>query len=440
MSTAGLLATDRPTGPTPVRAAAGRTLLRLATAGSVDDGKSTLLGRLLHDLGALSSDTLEAVERASSRRGDARVNLALVTDGLRAEREQGITIDVAYRFFATETRSFILADTPGHEQYTRNMVTGASTADVAVVLVDARAGLVRQSQRHLAIAALLGVGRVIVAVNKCDLVGWDEEVFRAVAKDAQNFAAGLPWPTDVLAVPISALLGDNVIEPSPNLSWYDGPALLPLLEAIEPVDRTGGSARLAVQWVIPPDAAAGREARLVAGRLEGGSLRVGQPVVVQPSGRRSAVAAIDLFGRPLREATAGQAISVELADHVDASRGELIVAADAQPPQVTDRVDVDVCWMGDRPVQAGDRLLVKHTTRTVRAIVEALGGRLDLTAGTTDHQARSLALNDIGRMTLRLAAPVVVDPYRSGASTGRLIVIDEATNTTVGAAMIRRSA
>ena len=416
----------------------GRTLLRLATAGSVDDGKSTLLGRLLHDLGALSTDTLEAVQRASTRRGDAGVNLALVTDGLRAEREGGITIDVAYRFFATETRSFILADTPGHEQYTRNMVTGASTADVAVVLVDARAGLVMQSQRHLAIAALLGVGTVIVAVNKCDLVGWDEEVFRTVAKDAQNFAAGLPWPTEVIAVPVSALLGDNVVEPSPNLSWFEGPALLALLESIVAVRPDPVGARMAVQWIIPPDAAVGREARLVAGRLEGGNLAVGQAVMLQPSGRSTTVAGIELFGRRVTNAVAGQAIAVELADDIDASRGELLVAADAATaPTVLDRVEVDVCWMGDRSVQAGDRYLVKHTTRIVRAMVEEVHGRLDIIEGITDHRATVLALNDLGRMTLRLSAPIAADPYASGASTGRLIIIDEATNTTVGAAMIR---
>ncbi|MCC6438057.1 MAG: 50S ribosome-binding GTPase [Acidimicrobiales bacterium] len=414
-----------------------RTLLRLATAGSVDDGKSTLLGRLLHDLGALSADTIEAVQRASNRRGDAGVNLALVTDGLRAEREQGITIDVAYRFFATERRSFILADTPGHEQYTRNMVTGASTADVAVVLVDARAGLVVQSQRHLAIAALLGVGKVVLAVNKLDLVGWDEEVFRAVAKNAEHFAAGLPWPTEIIAVPISALLGDNVVEPSPNLAWFEGPALLALLETIEPSDHAHGSARLAVQWVIPPDAAAGREARLVAGQLEGGPLAVGQPVIVLPSGRRTTVAAIDLFGRPLGAAVAGQAISVELADDVDASRGELIVADDAAPPAVTDTVDVDVCWMGDRAARAGDRFVLKHTTRTTRAVVEAVVGRLDIVEGLLDGRSEELATNDLGRVRLRLAAPIAADAY-GPTSAGRAILIDETTNATVAAAMIRR--
>ncbi|MEZ5261590.1 MAG: GTP-binding protein [Acidimicrobiales bacterium] len=415
-----------------------RSLLRLATAGSVDDGKSTLLGRLLHDLGALSDDTIEAVERASARRGDAGVNLALVTDGLRAEREQGITIDVAYRFFATERRSFILADTPGHEQYTRNMVTGASTADVAVVLVDARAGLVTQSQRHLAIAALLGVGTVVVAVNKCDLVGWDEEVFRAVAKDAEGFAAGLPWPIEVVAVPISALLGDNVVVPSPNLAWYEGPALLPLLEAIEPADRGHGSARLAVQWVIPPDAAAGRERRLLAGRLEGGPLAVGDAVRLLPSGRTSRIAAIDHFGRPVAAAITGQALSVELADDLDAGRGELIVADDHAAPSVGDELEVDVCWLADRPVRPGDRFLCKHATRTVRAVVGEVVGRLDLVEAILDARAGELAPNDLGRLTLRLAAPVAAETYGAGTSAGRAILIDEATNGTVGAVMIRR--
>ncbi|MFN0026935.1 MAG: sulfate adenylyltransferase subunit 1 [Acidimicrobiales bacterium] len=417
--------------------APGRTMLRLATAGSVDDGKSTLLGRLLHDLGMLSTDTIEAVQRASDRRGHRAINLALVTDGLRAEREAGITIDVAYRFFATDTRSFILADTPGHVQYTRNMVTGASTADVAVVLVDARAGLLDQSQRHLAIAALLGVRTVIVAVNKCDLIGWDEEVFRTVAKDAATFAAGLPWPIEVIAVPISALLGDNVVEPSPNLDWFEGPALLPLLESIDATLPPTGAARLAVQWVIAPDAAAGREARLVAGQLEGGTLSVGQDVVLLPSGRTSTVAAIDLFGEPIGMALPGQAIAVELADDLDASRGELVAALDGAVPVVTDEVDIDVCWMGDRPVRAGDRFTVKHTTRNVRAVVSEVVGRLDITTGMVDDGADTLALNDLGRLRLRLSAPLAVEPYHHGTSTGRLIVIDEATNTTVGAAMIR---
>ncbi|MEZ5272051.1 MAG: GTP-binding protein [Ilumatobacteraceae bacterium] len=417
-----------------------RTLLRIATAGSVDDGKSTLLGRLLHDLGALSTDTLDAVQRASARRGDAGVNLALVTDGLRAEREQGITIDVAYRFFATERRSFIVADTPGHEQYTRNMVTGASTADAAVVLVDARAGLVAQSQRHLAIAALLGVGTVVVAVNKCDLVGWDEGVFLPIATQAREFALGLPWPTDVIAVPVSALHGDNVIERSANSPWYHGPALLELLESLPAGqgDGDGVGARLAVQWVIPPDAAIGREARLVAGKLEGGALAVGQGVTVLPSGRRTTVAAIDALGRPVEQALAGQAVAVELADDIDTGRGNLLVADDsATLPGVADRILVDVCWMGDRPVREGDRVLVKHTTRTVPAVVEEIGGRLDVLTGRYGDGVTELGPNDLGHLWLRLAAPLAVEPYRHGLSTGRLIVLDERTNGTVGAAMVR---
>jgi sulfate adenylyltransferase subunit 1 len=419
--------------------APGRTMLRLATAGSVDDGKSTLLGRLLHDLGALSLDTVAAVERASTRRGDAGVNLALVTDGLRAEREQGITIDVAYRYFATGRRSFILADTPGHEQYTRNMVTGASTADVAVVLVDARAGLLDQSRRHLALAALLGVGRIVLAINKCDLVGWDEEVYLAIVKDAAEFASRLPWPAPIEAVPISALLGDNVIAPSANLDWYQGPPLLQLLEEIEAAPPAASGPRLAVQWVIPPDAAAGREARLLAGRLEGGPLVVGDAVSVEPSGRTTTVAALQILGRAVEVAPVGAAVAVELAHDLDASRGDLVVAVGPVAPTVASEVGADVCWMQERPLRTGDRVFLKGGTRTVRAIVERIDGRFDVAAGALTEGTGELHLNDIGRVRLRLAAPLVVEPYARGLSTGRLLVIDEATSTTAGAAMVRRT-
>jgi len=413
-------------------------LLRVATAGSVDDGKSTLIGRLLHDSKNVFADQFDAVEAASKRRGLDAADLALLTDGLRAEREQGITIDVAYRYFATPRRTFVLADTPGHVQYTRNMVTGASTADVAVVLVDARHGLVEQSHRHAAVAALLGVGHVVLAVNKMDLVDFSEEVYDRIVADFDVLALELGIRS-VTAIPLSALHGDNVVEPSTNLGWYAGKTLLDHLETV-PVPPRGGSvgARLPVQLVIRPRSAEHPDYRAYAGRVAAGTLRVGDEVVVLPSGRRSTVVGIDTHDGPLEEAGAGRSIAVRLADDVDVSRGDLLAAApDAPEPvrQLTGRV----CVVAERQVRAGDRFRLRAGTREVRAIVGAVADRLDVTTlRRTDADA--LELNDIGDVTLRLAEPIAVDSYAVSRGTGSFLLVDEATGATVAAGMVEHPA
>ena len=404
-------------------------LLRLATAGSVDDGKSTLIGRLLFDAKAVLADQLEHVEAVNARRGGEGPDLALLTDGLRAEREQGITIDVAYRHFATARRRFILADTPGHAQYTRNMVTGASTADLALVLVDVRNGVTEQSRRHAAVAKLLGIPHVTVAVNKMDLVEFAEEAFDGVVRQFLDLAARLDVH-DVTFIPISALLGDNVVEPSERMPWYSGPALLEHLETV-PLARTGldGPARLPVQTVLRA-----RERRY-AGRLAAGTLRPGDEVVVLPTGTRSRVTAVELPAGPVEEASAPASVSVGLEDELDVGRGDLIAAADA-PPSPVRQLSAEVSWLGDVPVSPGARLALKHTTRTVRARVEALEGRLDLT--TLDWApADRLSLNDVGRVRLRLGEDVMAEPYDRVRAMGAFILIDEATNDTVGAGMVR---
>ncbi len=408
-------------------------LLRLATAGSVDDGKSTLIGRLLWDSKAVFSDQAEAVERTSAARGEAYTNLALLTDGLRAEREQGITIDVAYRYFATPRRTFILADTPGHVQYTRNMVTGASTADVAVILVDARHGVVEQSRRHACLAALLRVPHLVLAVNKMDLVGWSAEVFEDVAAEFAEFTARLDVP-DVTAIPVSALEGDNVVTRSPNMPWYAGPALLEHLERIDVArDHRAGLARFPVQYVVR---AGQLDYRGYAGQLASGVLRPGDQVVVLPTGRVTTVAAIDTFEGEVAAAVPPMSVTVRLADDVDVARGDLIAAA-AQPPRTTQDLDLTVCWMAEEPLRPGARVLVKHTTRTVKAVVRELRDRLDVTSQTREP-AETLALNEIGRITLRAAQPLFVDAYRDNRITGSLIVIDELTGATLAAGLVER--
>jgi sulfate adenylyltransferase large subunit len=411
-------------------------LLRIATAGSVDDGKSTLIGRLLHDTKTVMNDHLAAAQRASERYGEA-AQLALLTDGLRAEREQGITIDVAYRFFATPARSFIVADTPGHVQYTRNMVTGASTSDVAIVLVDARAGLVEQSRRHVHIAALMGVRHIVVAVNKMDLVDWDEATFQGIAEHLVAYVREFSPHLPVTAIPLSALHGDNVVEPSANIDWYAGPTLLEFLETVD-VKRAQQQlgARLAVQWVIRPHTDEHHDYRGYAGRLAGGELRPGDEVVVLPSGVRSTVSVIDTFDGPLEVALPGQAVTVLLADDVDVSRGDTIVAADGTPAAVGGEVEADLCWMIDRPLRAGQRVWVKHGTRLTRAVVEELIHELDVNTLDVSPSPDELALNALGRVRLRTATPLVGDPYADSRETGRFIVIDEATNATAAAGML----
>ncbi|WP_433893366.1 sulfate adenylyltransferase subunit 1 [Streptomyces sp. CA-111067] len=411
------------------------TLLRFATAGSVDDGKSTLVGRLLHDSKSVLTDQLEAVERVSLGRGQEAPDLALLTDGLRAEREQGITIDVAYRYFATARRRFILADTPGHVQYTRNMVTGASTAELAVVLVDARNGVVEQTRRHAAVAALLRVPHVVLAVNKMDLVDYAEPVFAAIAEEFTSYAASLGVP-DVTAIPISALAGDNVVEPSAHMDWYGGPTVLEHLETV-PVshDLTGCPARFPVQYVIRPQTAEHPDYRGYAGQIASGMLRVGEPVTVLPSGRTTTISGIDALGRAVDTAWAPQSVTVLLADDLDVSRGDLIAPTETAP-EITRDIRATVCHLHERPLRVGERVLLKHATRTVKAIVRELPYRIDLSAGLAhDNGPAELAVNDIGAVVLRTAEPLPIDAYADSRLTGSFLLIDPADGTTLTAGM-----
>lgn len=410
------------------------SLLRFATAGSVDDGKSTLVGRLLHDSKSVLADQLEAVERASLGRGQDAPDLALLTDGLRAEREQGITIDVAHRYFATPRRRFVLADTPGHVQYTRNMVTGASTAELAVVLVDARNGVVEQTRRHAAVAALLRVPHVVLAVNKMDLVGYAESAFAAIAGEFGAYAASLGVP-EVTTIPISALAGDNVVTPSAHMDWYGGPTVLEHLETV-PVgsDPTDEPARFPVQYVIRPRTAAHPDYRGYAGQVAAGVLRVGEPVTVLPSGRTSTIAAIDGLAGPVDVAWAPQSVTVRLADDLDVSRGDLIAPTGTAPGTTRD-VEATVCHVADRPLRVGDRVLLKHTTRTVKALVKALPSRLALDDLTQHPDPGELAANDIGRVVLRTAEPLALDAYADSRRTGSFLLIDPADGTTLTAGM-----
>ncbi|GLW52376.1 sulfate adenylyltransferase subunit 1 [Kitasatospora phosalacinea] len=409
------------------------SLLRFATAGSVDDGKSTLVGRLLHDSKSVLADQLEAVEHASRRRGQEAPDLALLTDGLRAEREQGITIDVAYRYFATARRRFILADTPGHVQYTRNMVTGASTAELAVVLVDARNGVVEQTRRHAAVAALLRVPHVVLAVNKMDLVEYAEPVFAAIAEEFTAYAASL-GVKDVVAVPISALAGDNVVEPSAHMDWYGGPTLLEHLETV-PVgtDPSAEPARFPVQYVIRPQSEEFHDYRGYAGQLASGVLRVGDAVTVLPSGHTSTVAAIDALGVATEIAWAPQSVTVRLADDIDISRGDLIAAGPLPVP--TKDVQATVCHLNERPLHVGAKVLLKHTTRTVRALVKEISYRIDIDSLEQRSGAEGLNVNDIGHVVLRTAEPLALDDYTDNRRTGSFVLIDPSDGTTLTAGM-----
>ena len=410
-------------------------LLRFATAGSVDDGKSTLIGRLLFDSKQVFSDQLAHVEETSRRRGDDYVNLALLTDGLRAEREQGITIDVAYRYFTTARRRFIIADTPGHEQYTRNMVTGASTADLSVILVDARNGVVEQSRRHAYISALLGVRHLVVCVNKMDLVGYDELVFDRVVRDFQAFASQLDVH-DVTFVPISALDGDNVVDRSENMPWYDGPPLLYHLEHVHIAsDRDLQNGRFPVQWVVRPISAEHHDYRGYAGQVAGGLMRPGDEVVVLPSGRETRIAAIDTFDGEIDAAFPPMSVTLRLEDDLDVSRGDMIVSRHSQPTAARE-VEADICWMSERPLAERGRYLLKHTTLTTKAVIEEVVHRVDVCKQEQDASASTLGLNDIGRVRLRTARPLLTDPYSRNKVTGSFILIDESTNDTVGAGLI----
>ncbi len=447
---------------TPAADAAPVTsLLRFATAGSVDDGKSTLVGRLLHDTKSILADAYEAVERVTRERGGEGVDLALLTDGLRAEREQGITIDVAYRYFSTPRRTFILADCPGHVQYTRNTVTGASTADALVVLIDARHGVVEQTRRHLAVAALLRVPHVIVAVNKIDLLAWERAPYEAITADVATLAAGLGL--EVTTVPVSALLGDNVATRSQNTPWYDGPTVLDLLETLPSGDEiaaaldadgaravasgaTPASAwRLPVQYVLrPQDAAIApeyREYRGYAGQVAEGVVRVGDEVRVQPSGRRSTIAGIDTADGPLESARAGQSIAVRLADDVDVARGDLLSSvADAALP--TKHLDAHVAWLAERPLRVRDRVLVQHGSALVQGLVSGITGVLDiaLPGGTLDASivpGGELGLNDIGVVSIVLAQPLAVEDYGTHRRTGAFVLVDPQDGGTLAAGTAR---
>jgi bifunctional enzyme CysN/CysC len=415
-------------------------ILRFATAGSVDDGKSTLIGRLLYDSKAIFEDQLASVEQTSRARGEETTNLALLTDGLRAEREQGITIDVAYRYFATPRRKFIIADTPGHIQYTRNMVTGASTADLAVVLVDARNGLTEQSRRHAFLTTLLRVPHLVLAVNKMDLVDYDQRVFEEICAEFSQFATRLEVG-DLTFIPISALHGDNVVERSGNMPWYDGPSLLHHLEHVHIAsDRNLIDVRFPVQYVIRPHASTDHDLhdyRGYAGQVAGGVLKPGDEVMHMPSGFGTRIQKIiGPGGAELPEAYAPMSVTLLLDDDVDISRGDLICRPNNRPTAAQD-VEAMVCWMtSDRQLAPRTRLVVKHTTRTVKAIVNDLHYRIDVNTLHRDEGAESLGLNEIGRVRMRLTQPVFADPYARNRTTGGLILIDEATNATVGAAMI----
>jgi bifunctional enzyme CysN/CysC len=411
-------------------------LLRFATAGSVDDGKSTMIGRLLYDTKAIFEDQLASVRAVSAARGDEYTDLALLTDGLRAEREQGITIDVAYRYFATPRRKFIIADTPGHIQYTRNMVTGASTADLALILVDARKGLIEQSRRHTFLCSLLRVPHLVLCVNKMDLVGWDEQVFEQISDEFTAFAAKLEIP-DLTVIPISALRGDNIVTRSEAMPWYHGPQLLHHLEHVHIAsDRNLVDARFPVQYVIRPQSTRQPDYRGYAGQVAGGVFKPGDEVMVLPSGFTSRIVQIETADGPVDQAFPPMSVTIRLADELDVSRGDLICRPH-NAPRPTQDIDALLCWMDESAqLTPGRKYAVKHTTRAARAVVTQLRYRLDINTLHRDESAGALGLNEIGRVRLRTTVPLFADAYRRNRTTGGFIVIDEATNRTVGAGMI----
>jgi bifunctional enzyme CysN/CysC len=411
-------------------------LLRFATAGSVDDGKSTLIGRLLYDTKTIFEDQLEAVERTSRQRGDEYTNLALLTDGLRAEREQGITIDVAYRYFATPRRKFIIADTPGHIQYTRNMVTGASTANLALVLVDARNGIVEQTRRHAFLSTLLRVPHLVLCVNKMDLVDYDQGRYEELRTEFRDFAAKLDV-TDLAVIPVSALKGDNVVDRSANMPWYEGSSLLHHLEEVHIAsDRNLIDARFPVQYVIRPHNDDWHDYRGYAGQVASGVMKVGDEVMVLPSGLTTTIAAIDTYDGPVDEAFPPMSCTVRLADNIDVSRGDMICRVGNQPT-VSQDVEAMICWMSDEfSLQPRSRWIVKHTTRSAKIVVRDVTYRLDVNTLHRDEEASSLGLNEIGRISMRVTAPLFVDEYRRNRTTGSFVLIDETTGATVAAGMI----
>jgi sulfate adenylyltransferase subunit 1 len=412
-------------------------LLRFTTAGSVDDGKSTLIGRLLYDSKAIFEDQMEAMETSSKARGDENVNLALLTDGLRAEREQGITIDVAYRYFATPKRKFIIADTPGHIQYTRNMVTGASTANLAIVLIDARKGVIEQTCRHSFIANLLRIQHVVVCVNKMDLVDWDEGVFNKIVDDFKQFASRLDNIVDVTFIPASALIGDNIVDQSENMPWYQGPTLLYHLETVYiGADENHVEARFPVQWVIRPHSDEYHDFRGFAGRVAGGVFKPGDDVTVLPSGFTSKIKAIESMDGPQAEVFAPMSATITLEDEIDMSRGDMLVKANNRPEPTQD-IDAMVCWFSsDKPLSGRGKYILRHTTKEVKALVTEVNYKVNINTLHKLEDDLTLYLNDIGRIKIRTSAPLIADSYKSNRITGSFVLIDELTNATVAAGMI----
>ena len=410
-------------------------LLRFTTAGSVDDGKSTLIGRLLYDSKAIFEDQMEAIEKASLKTGDGEVNLALLTDGLRAEREQGITIDVAYRYFATPKRKFIIADTPGHVQYTRNMVTGASTANLALILVDARNGIIEQTMRHAYIASLLQIPHIIVCINKMDLVDYDEKVYSKIKDDFDKVATKLDVH-DIRFVPISAKLGDNVVDRSKIMDWYDGPTLMYLLENIHiasdinPVDT-----RFPVQYVIRPMKDEFHDYRGYAGRIEGGVFHPGDKVKVLPSGLKSKIKSIDVLGGSIEEAFAPQSVTLTLEDDIDISRGNMIIKDNGLPKSSQD-IEMMICWFNEKPMSLGGKYIIKHTTNDLKCVIRDVNYKIDINTLEHNKEDKKIGLNDIAKITIKTTKPLFYDSYRKNRKTGSVILIDEATNNTVAAGML----
>lgn len=410
-------------------------LLRFIAAGSVDDGKSTLIGRLLHDSKSIFEDQLSSIARTSNKRGMQGVDLSLLTDGLQAEREQGITIDVAYRYFATPKRKFIIADTPGHEQYTRNMVTGASTANLAIILIDARKGVLTQSRRHAYLASLVGIPHLVVAVNKMDLVGYSHEVFERICNDFAAFAKGLHLSSNIEYIPLSALNGDMVVERGNNLAWYEGHTLMDLLENIDiEHDVNTDDFRFPVQWVCRPQTEALHDFRGYMGRIESGSIRVGDQVTILPSGLSSRIKEILLYKDSFEDAFAPQSVTLTIEDHLDISRGDMLVKTGEQP-QMKNEFAAMVCWLSEQPLDPRRKYIVKHTTRVVKGVVNQIDYRVDV--NTFNHEAIDfLRMNDIARVMMKVQQPIVFDGYARNRATGSFIIIDETSNNTVAAGMI----
>ncbi len=412
-------------------------LLRFTTAGSVDDGKSTLIGRLLYDSKAIFEDQLEAVERVSQQRGNVNMDLALLTDGLRAEREQGITIDVAYRYFATPRRKFIIADTPGHIQYTRNMVTGASTANLAIVLVDARKCVIEQTCRHAFIASLLRIQHVVVAVNKMDLVDYDENTYEKIKADFEDFASRLENLVDITFIPISALHGDNVVDKSEKMPWYQGPSLLYHLETVYiGAQENHVDARFPVQWVIRPQSDKYHDYRGYGGRVAGGVFKPGDHVTLLPSGFNSRIKAIDTYEGEVKEAYSPLSVTITLEDEIDISRGDMIVKQN-NPPRVDQNIEAMICWFSEsKNLQARGKYILRHTTKEVKAVVKDVRYKVNINTLHKIEDDLEFRLNDIGRISLRTSAPLFFDAYKNNRNTGSFVLIDEGTNETVAAGMI----